>query len=123
MSWSTTASQPTRPIPPRLHDQHLLVTGNPVGSSGAIQSLDTNGDPVDAPLGPNMLTGHEDRFSDYTFQIATQTDGLNHVGVGTTYYNGVQFDDMLAAPRHAQARAARTSRPSSPAASSSTSSA
>ena len=84
-------------IPPRLHEQRLLVTGNPVGTSGAIQSLDANGLPVDVALGPNMLTGHEERFSALTYQIATQTDGLNHVGVGTTYYNGVQFEDMLAA--------------------------
>ena len=82
--------------PPRLHDQHCSSPAIPAGSSGAIQALTAAGDPIVAPLGPNMLTYNEERFSSCTFQIATQTDGLNHVGVGTTYYNGVQFDDMVA---------------------------
>ncbi len=50
-----------------------------------------------APAGPNLVTGHEERFDqNYTYQIATQIDGLNHIGVDTTFYNGIQFADMVA---------------------------
>jgi hypothetical protein len=78
--------------PPRLHDMFLYVfgyeaPGDFVGGGG-IQSGTT-------PLGANQLTGHEERFAEnFTFQIATQIDGLNHIGVGPTYYNGFQGPDI-----------------------------
>jgi len=72
--------------PPRLHDMFLYVFGYeaPAGftDGGGIQSS------ID-PLGPNLVSGHEERFAEnFTFQIATQIDGLNHIGVGEVYYNG-----------------------------------
>ncbi|MEL6985209.1 MAG: cyclase family protein, partial [Actinomycetota bacterium] len=36
------------------------------------------------------------RFAEnFTFQIATQVDGLNHVGTGQWYYNNNRLDDMI----------------------------
>lgn len=41
------------------------------------------------PLGANRLSGNEERFPEgYTFQIATQLDNLNHIGVEHVFYNG-----------------------------------
>jgi hypothetical protein len=48
------------------------------------------------PLGDNRLIGFEERFAqNFTFQIATQIDGLNHIGVGNVFYNGFEIGDML----------------------------
>lgn len=79
--------------PPRLHDMFLLVFGYEApaefAAAGGIQSG------VD-PLGPNLVTGHEERFKEnFTFQIATQVDGLNHIGVGQMYYNGNKAQDFI----------------------------
>lgn len=79
--------------PPRLHEQHLYSTGHgdPEGfveGGGIVSSTD--------PFGPNLVTGFEERFSEfYTFQIATQIDGLGHVGVGGHYYNGRTAADLM----------------------------
>lgn len=78
--------------PPRLHDMFLYVFGYqaPPGfvEGGGIQSGTT-------PLGPNLVTGHEERFAqNFTFQIGTQVDGLNHIGVGEVYYNGFRGPDI-----------------------------
>ena len=75
--------------PPRLHDMFLYVLGYqaPPGFAG-IQST-----PV--PIGPNMVSAHEERFAEnFTFQIATQIDGLNHIGVGEIFYNGFRGPDI-----------------------------
>jgi hypothetical protein len=79
--------------PPRLHDMFLYVFGYEAPQEfvdgGGIQSS-TN------PIGVNKVTGHEERFAEnFTFQIATQVDGLNHVGVGQMYYNGNQALDFI----------------------------
>jgi len=79
--------------PPRLHDMFLLVGGIEVPQefvdAGGIQSFTE-------PLGPNQLTGLEERFAEnFTFQIATQVDGLGHVGTGQWYYNNNRLDDMI----------------------------
>ncbi len=82
--------------PPRLHDMFCYALGfDPgpafTGGGGIVASPDA--------LGPNQLTGFEERFGEnFTFQIATQIDGLNHIGVGTTYYNGFDALDDMAAP-------------------------
>ncbi len=78
--------------PPRLHEMYCYVFGYEAApgfvEGGGIQSGTT-------PLGANELTGHEERFAEnFTFQIATQIDGLNHIGIGTTYYNGFQGPDI-----------------------------
>lgn len=78
--------------PPRTHDMFCLVFGYDAGAdfaaAGGIQSG------VD-PLGPNLVSGHEERFAEnFTFQIATQIDGLNHIGVGPVFYNGFRGPDL-----------------------------
>jgi kynurenine formamidase len=82
--------------PPRLYNQRLLILGYPPppGYDGILQS------PV--PLGPNKLSAHEERFKvteksspyTYTYQIATQLDNLNHIGVGPVYYGGHRGPDI-----------------------------
>ncbi|WP_448616420.1 cyclase family protein [Modestobacter sp. URMC 112] len=78
--------------PPRLYEQRLTVLGYqpPAGfteGGGILQSTE--------PLGPNRVSIHEDRFPQgYTYQIVTQLDGLNHIGVGATFYNGFQGPDI-----------------------------
>lgn len=79
--------------PPRLHDMNLYVFGYEAPeefvAGGGIQSSPS-------PFGVNNVTGHEERFKEnFTFQIATQVDGLNHVGVGQMYYNGNQALDFI----------------------------
>jgi kynurenine formamidase len=76
--------------PPRLYDQRLLVHGYepPADFEGIVQS------PV--PLGPNRVSFHEERFKvteqsgpyTYSYQLGTQLDSLNHIGVGPVYYGG-----------------------------------
>ncbi len=79
--------------PPRLHDMFLLVGG----IEAPQDFLDGGGrQGFTAPLGVNELTGFEERFAEnFTFQIASQIDGLNHIGVGETYYNGFNLFEML----------------------------
>ncbi|MFK8022998.1 MAG: cyclase family protein [Ilumatobacter sp.] len=81
--------------PPRLHDMFLLAFGFDAGpefaAGGGIQSGPD-------PLGPNLVTGFEERFGEnFTLQIGTQIDGLGHVGTGPTYYNG-HTAESLATP-------------------------
>ena len=81
--------------PPRLHDMYLYVLGYEAPpdfvAGGGIQARTT-------PLGPNQLTGHEERFAEnFTFQIATQVDGLNHVGTGQWFYNNNKALDFISA--------------------------
>lgn len=79
--------------PPRTHDMNLYVFGYEAPQEfvdgGGIQS-------GTIPFGANQVTGHEERFKEnFTFQIATQVDGLNHVGVGQMYYNGNLATDFI----------------------------
>ena len=79
--------------PPRLHDMFLYVLGYEAPQSfvdgGGIQSATME------PIGPNLVTGHEERFTEnFTFQIATQIDGLNHIGVGPVFYGGHRAPDI-----------------------------
>ena len=80
--------------PPRVYEQRLTVLGYqpPAGfteGGGILQSTE--------PLGPNRVSVHEERFPQgYTYQIATQLDNLNHIGVGATFYNGFQGPDIAA---------------------------
>jgi len=79
--------------PPRLHDMFLYVGGYQAPQ----EFLDNKGiQGFLDPLGPNQLTGHEERFAEnFTFQIATQLDGLNHVGTGQWYYNNNKALDFI----------------------------
>jgi kynurenine formamidase len=69
--------------PPRLYDQHLLILGYepPPGYEGILQSP--------TPLGPNRISAHEERLgANYSYQVGTQLDNLNHIGVGPVFYGG-----------------------------------
>jgi kynurenine formamidase len=74
--------------PPRLYDQRLVVLGYdpPPGYDGILQSS--------APLGANSISAHEERFGGSTYQIATQLDNLNHIGVGPVFYGGHRGPDI-----------------------------
>jgi kynurenine formamidase len=68
--------------PPRLYDQRLLVLGYdpPPDFGGVLQSP--------TPLGPNQVSAHEERLDGFSYQIGTQLDNLNHIGVGPVFYGG-----------------------------------
>jgi kynurenine formamidase len=82
--------------PPRVYNQRLLVLGYepPPGYDGILQSP--------TPLGPNRVSAHEERFKigarsspyTYSYQIATQLDNLNHIGVGPVFYGGHRGPDI-----------------------------
>lgn len=79
--------------PPRLHDMFLYVLGYDAGQAfvdgGGIQAGDT-------PIGPNLVTVHEERFREnFTLQIGSQIDGLGHVGVGSRFYNDNYAPDFI----------------------------
>ena len=78
--------------PPRLHKMSLYVLGFEAApgfeEGGGIQASPS-------PIGPNQVTAMEERFAEnFTFQIATQIDGLNHIGVGEVFYNGFRGPDI-----------------------------
>jgi hypothetical protein len=78
--------------PPRLHHMFLYVLGYQAPPDfvlgGGIQAS-----PV--PIGPNLVSAHEERFAEnFTFQIGTQIDGLNHLGVGELFYNGFRGPEI-----------------------------
>ncbi|MGI9608091.1 MAG: cyclase family protein, partial [Acidimicrobiales bacterium] len=80
--------------PPRLHEMALLVFGYNAGQAfvdgGGIQDLDF-------PFGPNLVVGHEERFAEnFTFQIGSQVDGLNHVGIAASGRGGRFYNDNFA---------------------------
>lgn len=81
-----------RTSPPRLYEQRLTVTGytpaaNFVAGGGILQTVE--------PIGPNRVSVHEERFPQgYTYQIVTQLDNLNHIGVGATFYNNFQGPEI-----------------------------
>jgi kynurenine formamidase len=81
-----------RTTPAREYEQRLTVLGYEppadfVANGGILQGTE--------PLPPNKVSIHEERFEPgFTYQIATQLDNLNHIGVGATFYNGLQGPDM-----------------------------
>lgn len=75
--------------PPRIYEQRLVALGYqpPAGFEGILQGPE--------PAGPNRISAHEERFPlGGTYQIATQLDNLNHVGVGAMFYNGFRGPDI-----------------------------
>ena len=81
--------------PPRTHEMALLAFGYDAGqdflNGGGIQSF------VD-PFGPNLVVGHEERFAEnFTFQIGSQVDGLNHIGIASGASGGRFYNDNYAA--------------------------
>lgn len=77
------------PAAPRIYEQRLFVTGFQPGPD--FQGILGPTTPRDI----NQLTSLEERFPlGGTWQIGTQLDNLNHIGVGTYYYNGFQGPDI-----------------------------
>lgn len=81
-------------VPPRVYHQQLTVLGympppSFFAEGGFLQ------EPV--PLGSNLISSHEERFpAGGTYQIATQLDNLNHIGLGDLFYNGFRGPDIAA---------------------------
>lgn len=73
--------------PPRVYEQTLAISGIDPAPPGTI-SLRPEA------LGANRLTSFEERVGT-TYQIGTQLDNLNHIGVGEMYYNGITRSDMI----------------------------
>jgi kynurenine formamidase len=48
------------------------------------------------PLGDNNVTWMDDVLTAEIGQVGTQFDGLGHIGVGDTYYNGIKASEFLA---------------------------
>ncbi|MQA87207.1 MAG: cyclase family protein [Streptosporangiales bacterium] len=66
------------------------------------------------PLGDNRLVFLEERFISFTFQIASQVDELNHIGIDDVYYGNAREADIvrmseLQDPLERQARARQDS--------------
>jgi hypothetical protein len=82
--------------PPRVYNQRLLLHGYepPPSFDGIFQSP--------TPLGPNGVSFHEERFKvteqsspyTYSYQLGTQLDNLNHIGVGPVFYGGHRGPDI-----------------------------
>jgi kynurenine formamidase len=75
--------------PPRVYYQRLAILGYdpPPGYAGILQSP--------TPLGANRISAHEERFEpNLSYQIGTQLDGLNHIGVGPVFYGGHRGPDI-----------------------------
>jgi kynurenine formamidase len=75
--------------PPRVYNQRLSVLGYdpPARFRGILQSP--------TPLGPNRISAHEERFNaNYSYQLGTQLDNLNHIGVGPVFYGGRRGPDI-----------------------------
>ncbi len=100
-------------FPPRRYQQRLLVTGYEPDPSEFFSTTTTGfagedewraADRERGPLGylqtptgigANTVSVHEERFPEsVTYQIATQFDNLNHVGVGAYFYNGNMGPDI-----------------------------
>jgi hypothetical protein len=50
-----------------------------------------------APIGDNLIVGMEETI-ETTYQVATQIDNLNHIGVGNIWYNGFTTEQMIENP-------------------------
>ena len=75
-------------IPGRGYEQTLCITGWPApdGFEGIVS-------PRDQPLGPWLRCSLEERVST-TYNMGTKINGLHHVGVNGTFYNGHRLDDI-----------------------------
>ena len=102
-----------RTFPPRKYEQRLIQLGYTPNDPDFF-STTTPGDAGEdewrladrargplgysqgtTPLGANKLSGHEERFPQGgTYQLATQLDGLAHIGVEEHFYNGFSAKDF-----------------------------
>ncbi|MBM3773719.1 MAG: cyclase family protein [Acidobacteria bacterium] len=47
------------------------------------------------PVGKNRISGHDEFVATQIGQVGTQFDGLGHVGIGDTFYNGNERKDFV----------------------------
>lgn len=102
-----------RTFPPRKYEQRLIFLGYRPGHSDYFSTTTAGNAGEDewraadrargplaydqgaAPFGANKLSGHEERFPEGgTYQLATQLDGLAHIGVEEHFYNGFSAKDF-----------------------------
>ena len=101
-------------FPPRKFDMRLTALGYTPGDPTKWFSTTTRGIPGEdewrtadrsrgplgyqqglTPFGTNQLSGHEERFPEGgTYQISTQLDGLAHIGLVDTFYNGFKASEF-----------------------------
>jgi kynurenine formamidase len=101
-------------FPPRKHDMRITALGYEPGDPAKWFSTTTRGIPGEdewraadrargplgyqqglAPFGANQLSGHEERFPEGgTYQLATQLDGLAHIGLRDIFYNGFKASEF-----------------------------
>jgi hypothetical protein len=74
-------------IYPRQYEQRLTVLGYVPREPALVQ--------LPVPFGPNKVSAHEERLmGSTTYHIATQVDGLAHIGVGDMFYGGNRGPDI-----------------------------
>ncbi|MEX2228506.1 MAG: cyclase family protein [Dehalococcoidia bacterium] len=82
--------------PPRTYNLgELMEEGMPAFGTRQYVQVRVGGDPASIPFGDNQIVGMEETI-DTTYQIATQVDGLPHIGVKHHYYNGLTTEEMTA---------------------------
>lgn len=87
--------KPTRSRPPKTYNLgEILQEGVPAfGTRTYVQ--ERQGPTLAEPYaGDNQINGMEERYST-TYHIATQLDGLPHIGVRDTWYNGIKTPDLI----------------------------
>ena len=75
---------------PRIWDQTMMVVGfqPPAGTNVILEGAE--------PIGPNRLIAMEERFPrGYTYHMGTLIPSLNHIGVGSVFYNGFKATDIV----------------------------
>lgn len=75
-------------VPGRGYEQTLCITGWP-----AIEGFEGVTNQHTAPLGPWLRCSLEERVTS-TYNMGTKINGLHHVGVNGTFYNGFRLDDI-----------------------------
>ena len=75
-------------VPGRRYDQTLCITGwpGPEGFEGIVSERS-------APMGPWRRCSLEERVSS-TYNMGTKINGLHHVGINGTFYNGYRLDEI-----------------------------
>ena len=72
----------------RVYEQTLCITGWP-----APEGFDGITNERNEPIGPWHITSLEERVST-TYNMGTKINGLHHVGVNGTFYNGYKLDQI-----------------------------
>src|SRR5690606_41070473 len=82
--------------PPKTYSLGELMEPGIPAYPGRAYEQTLNAPSTEPPYaGDNMLNGSEERIST-TYHIATQLDGLPHIGVGDVFYNGFRASELIA---------------------------